>query len=110
MTFPKCTECGSTHPDFDFDLTSGFTGVEGSEDPTIGFVLREGDFCQNHNCEAGNVFIMKLEDLLRQTVLDSIPNDYGEGSHRITKLLRDYADKIDAEAIKYKHEWDAPDK
>jgi len=110
MTIAKCTECGSIHPDLDFNLYSGFSWVEGLEDPKIGFSLPEGVFCQNYSCEDGNVFIIKLEDILRETVLESIEFDYGEGSHKITKLLRDYADKIDEEAIKHKHKWDAPDK
>ena len=48
-----------------------------------------------------------LEDILKDTVLGSIEFDYGEGSHKITKLLRDYADKIDAEANKHKHKWES---
>jgi hypothetical protein len=46
-----------------------------------------------------------LEDILKEFSLNHISHDLGENSHRVTKLLRDYADKIDAEADKHKHEW-----
>ena len=48
------------------------------------------------------IFIATLK-LHLEAVLGGIENDHGESAHLITKLLRDYADKIDAEA--YKNKW-----
>ena len=99
MTVAKCTQCNTPHPDLDFDLYSGF-----ETKPKIAFSMVEDDehlWCQS--CECNNVYEIDLEDILEEAVLGSIEQDHGEGSHRITKLLRDYAEKIDAEA--YKNRW-----
>jgi len=101
MTIAKCTECNAPHPDLYFDIYSGF-----SDTPKISFSFSD-DFevglCKS--CYNTNTYEIILEDILKQTVLGSIKDDHGEGSHRITKLLRDYADKIDAEANKHRHKW-----
>ena len=99
MTVAKCTECNTPHSTLNFDLYSGFETT-----PKIAFMTPEyidEVWCQS--CGHNNVYEIDLEDILKETVLGSIEQDHGEGSHRITKLLRDYADKIDAEA--YKNKW-----
>ena len=98
MTVAKCTECSAPHPDLDFFIYSGFEDA-----PKISFELLGDSVCKN--CFRTNTYVIELEDLLKHTILESIEFDLGEGSYRITKLLRDYADKIDAEADKHKHEW-----
>ena len=100
MTIAKCTECNTQHPDLDFELYSGF-----KDKPLIGFWLDDNGVCEN--CFRTDSYVIVLEDILKDTVLGSIEFDYGEGSHKITKLLRDYADKIDAEANKHKHKWES---
>lgn len=102
MTVAKCTECNTRHPDLNFDIYSGF-----KDTPKIAFSMPEDDehlWCEI--CDCNNAYEIDLEDILKEAVLGSIEQDLGEGSHRITKLLRDYADKIDAEADKNKHRWD----
>tara|TARA_R100000541_G_C1871388_1_gene80846 strand:+ start:111 stop:413 length:303 start_codon:yes stop_codon:yes gene_type:complete len=99
MTVARCTECNAPHPDLDFDLYSGF-----KDTPKICFELFDNGVCKN--CFRTTTYEIALEDILKETVLGSIECDLGEGSHRITKLMRDYADKIDAEANKHKHKWD----
>ena len=99
MTIAKCTECNAPQPGLDFDIYSGFKTT-----PKIGFEILDDGICKN--CFRNNTYVIVLEDLLKHAILDSIQFDLGKGSHRITKLLRDYADKIDAEANKHKHKWD----
>ena len=102
MTVAKCTECKKRHPTLDFDLYSDIKST-----PSIGFSMPEDDehlWCEI--CDCNNVYFIELEDILEEAVLGSIENDHGESAHRITKLLRDYADKIDAEADKHRHLWD----
>ena len=94
MTVAKCTMCKAKHPTLNFYLYSGFSK------PDILFNL---DWCES--CEMEEGYVISLEDILKEFSLDHISHDLGEGSHRVTKLLRDYADKIDAEADKHKHEW-----
>ena len=99
MTVAKCTECKKWHPTLNFDL---YSDIEST--PRIGFEMPMDDehlWCEI--CDCNNVYFIELEDILEEAVLGSIEQDHGEGSHRITKLLRDYADKIDAEA--YKNKW-----
>ena len=99
MTVAKCTECKKRHPTLDFDLYSDIKST-----PSIGFSMPEDDehlWCEI--CDCNNVYFIELEDILEEAVLGSIEYDHGESSHRITKLLRDYAEKIDAEA--YKNRW-----
>ena len=94
MTVAKCTMCKAEHPNLNFSLFSGFYK------PDILFAL---DWCES--CELEEGYVISLEDILKEFSLDHISHDLGESSHRVTKLLRDYADKIDAEADKHKHEW-----
>ena len=101
MTVATCTDCNTPHPDLDFDIYSGFETT-----PKIAFSMSEDievGICES--CFFTNTYEIVLEDILKDAVLGSIEQDLGEGSYRITKLLRDYADKIDAEADKHKHEW-----
>ena len=98
MTVAKCTECNTPHPDLNFDIYSGF-----EDTPKIAFRMSDDigvGICES--CYDTNTYEIILEDILKEAVLGSIEQDHGEGSHRITKLLRDYADKIDAEADKNK--------
>ena len=94
MTVAKCTMCKAEHPNLNFYLFNGF------DNPDIIFHL---DWCES--CELEEGYVISLEDILKEFSLDHISHDLGESSHRVTKLLRDYADKIDAEANKHKHEW-----
>ena len=99
MTVAKCTECHAPHTTLNFDL---YCDIEIT--PRIGFMMPEyvdEVWCQS--CGHNQVYFIDLEDILEEAVLGGIKNDHGESAHLITKLLRDYADKIDAEA--YKNKW-----
>jgi len=94
MSEAKCTMCKAAHPNLDFYLVSNF------DKPDIVFNL---DWCES--CELEEGYVISLEDILKEFSLEHIGHDLGENSHKVTKLLRDYADKIDAEANKHRHKW-----
>jgi len=95
MTIAECTEKGVDQPEFDIDLYSGF-----DEHPVLSFMLPD-ECWPDSNYNGGGVFTLKLEDLLKDAIDDAIAFDQGEGAHKITALLREYADKIDKRASEF---------
>ena len=89
MAIAKCTENGKNAPKFDIDLYSGF-----DDNPALALMIP--DECWPDNGYDGQgVFKLHLKDLLEETLNEHIGFDAGEGTHKITSLLREYADKLD---------------
>lgn len=102
MAIAKCTEDGNNQPEFDFDISGLFDGG-----PRITFLLPYE--CWTDGYDGCGIFHISLEELLDETVSTVIQDDWGKSAHKITKLLREYADKIDAEAEAHKEHWGSDD-
>ncbi len=95
MTIAKCSENGKDCPKFDIDLYSGF-----DDDPVLAFSI-PGECWPQSEYDGDGVLIIKLKDLLEETFENHLQFDGGEGTHKITKLLREYADKLDEDVKEF---------
>ncbi len=78
-------------PEFRFGINSGF-----DEHPYIGFSLPNE--CWPEHYEGCGTYSINLEDILQEALNDHLAFDGGEGTHKITALLRKYADLLDEDA------------
>lgn len=99
MTIAKCTEEGSCAPRFDLDICGGF-----GDGPYISFSLPDECWPESDYDGAG-VFTVDLKEILEEAINGVIEFDSGESAGEITALLREYADRIDAEAEKHRDKW-----
>lgn len=99
----KCAEDSEHQPEIHVELESGWYG---DEDPLISFQLPDDCFPEP-DYDGMGVFNIDLKDLLEDALSQHIANDLGESTHKMTKLLREYADKLDASAQEVADKWDS---
>lgn len=97
MAIMKCIENGENPPKFDIGLYSGFESGE----PYLLFCI-PSECRPDTDYNGAGFFEVTLEDILEETLSNHINFDGGRNTHRITKLLRKYAKKLDKSAKKHR--------